>query len=260
MLPVYHQHQHQLGPTSQPVGMDNGGTTMPGSGHAAGHMGLPASFMPNHSAQPVAQGTPAPPLASQSLEPHDQIQRSQVRAMIEKMQRDQTASLSLKLPSERRNSKTATSPYEVGSVGQDGGGDGGHMQAQADQQQRIQQHHMELQQQQQAQAYAQAVPMPPPGQPLQLPILSSGHDSGQDGHGGNVSGIINDQPSAAGTPFAAANPTPHSNLNEAVFSAAGLSASGTPNLLSPAGGEGVEVNPFSEISFDSVPPPPHMTG
>lgn len=252
MLPIQHQHA----PTAQPLGggMDNGANLnsmqqflqQQPQGNTSNGLVMPA----------VTQGTPASaaPVPPQSLEPHDQVQRLQVRAIIERMQADQTANLSLKLPTERRNSKASLAEDVAAAMSGAGSGssstDGGQMQqaqaqhqAQMEQQQRVQQAHMELQQQQQAQAHAQAVPMPPPGQPLQLPMLTGNTGVSVNADGNGEQG--QQQSSAAATPFGTLSP--HTGLNEAVFGGAG-------HLLSPAGGDGSEINPFSEISFAQ----PHM--
>lgn len=181
-----------------------------------------ASFtqQPLNSAPVPATATP--------MEPHDQVQRAQVRAMIERMQREQTASLSLKLPSERR--KSSVTSLEVDSSAE---------RDLSTQQQRIQQAHVELQQQQHAQAFAQAVPMPPPGQPIALPTMHVPATQNQQGMGPTASSKSG---SATATPISVSQ---NFGLPTSAAASIGLNYTSGDPMLSPA----VEIDPFAELNF-----------
>ncbi|CAO1632040.1 unnamed protein product [Parajaminaea phylloscopi] len=228
--------------TSQPALFftdGNGDSPMPGAEASRG-LGLDgtASASAGHGNDVAASfgqqlSAPSAPVANTPLEPHGQIQRQQVRAIIERMQRDQTASLSLKLPSERR--KSTASQFDVEAEHE--------REAQQQQQQKVQQAHMQLQLQQQAQAQAQAVPMPPLGQPISLPPPTGSTDQRQDGQipavNGHNAANLNSSPIP---PVAAEFQSPN------VATSMGFVNPSPHTTLSPAH----EMNPFADLSFDAV--------
>ncbi|CAO1631649.1 unnamed protein product [Sympodiomycopsis kandeliae] len=152
----------------------------------------------------------ATPVQKSSLEPHDQIQRAQIRAMIDRMQRDQTASLSLQLP-ERRKSQSVR-----------------HEQTQVDQQ-----HNQRLVEQRQF---------------ANLPSSrgSQTADDVVDDHQSRSS-TMNDPTSS---PFGASLTMPSNGMTGSdgltmqIANASGLSQASLDPVLSPA----LEMNPFASLS------------